>query len=168
MERSQDKTSARPAKEPVGIDLAKETDEPLCVICKAPAVAPRDEEEYCESHWDERVELKSKAKERFTCRRILRGVDYEHYVVDHEDFGTYCAEFFVLKQSDFYHVTVLLHNEFNWSRPAFELVGDPRSTSLEEIAAELPLNEAIGSWGGGKYDVTVHVSDERGSFGGEW
>ena len=140
-----------------------------CVICKERAIAPTGNEKYCKEHWEVRLRLLVQAKARFTCRRMTRGIDFEHYVVDHEDLGRYCAEFIVLKESDnLYHVTVLLHQGLQWKARAFELPGDPHKTSLQDIAAELPVDEAIGAWGGGNYDISVHESRQLGSLSGEW
>ena len=57
----------------------------VCVICREKAIAPAENEKYCKEHWEERLRLFAEAKDRFTCRRMSRGVDFEHYQVDHEN-----------------------------------------------------------------------------------
>ena len=138
-------------------------------MCNRKAVWPKHEEKYCEGHWETRRKLCKAAEELLTCRRIIRGTDYELYVIDHKEFGTHCGEFVVMREANgFFHILIVLYNEHDWQRKAFELRGDPERPTLAEIACDIPLDLVISSWGLGSYMMDVYAGEEVASYTGEF
>lgn len=121
----------------------RRTKDSTCVLCGSPNVVPDSGDLYCMEHWEEWLDLTIEAQHRFECHRVARGADYERYHVDHPKLGEYCAELIVMHDiCGKFHVKVLLHEDIDWSKPAFQREGDPECVPFAELMMRVPLRIA--------------------------